>query len=85
MGEVGGVQELASIFCCEVGSSSDGRPLDLLLRLPQFGILLLEGCRRTWYVGRNFICPSVVGVPLLRVHSLVHPLIFYHYLLFLLT
>jgi hypothetical protein len=50
MGEVGGVQELASIFCCEVGSSSDGRPLDLLLRLPQFGILLLEGCRRTWYV-----------------------------------
>jgi hypothetical protein len=79
MGEVGGVEELAGLLCCEVGSSSNGMPLDLPLKLPQVGIVLLRGWRRAWQVGRNFICSRLVCVLLLSVHSLVHPLIFYHY------
>jgi hypothetical protein len=85
MGEVGGVEELAGLLCCELGSSSNVVPLDLLLRQSQVGILLLKGWRRAWQVGRNFICPRVVGRLLLSVYSLVHPLIFYWYSLFLLT
>lgn len=49
MGEVGGVEELAGLLCCDVGSSSNGMPLDLPLKLPQVGIVLLRGWRR---VGR---------------------------------
>lgn len=58
MGEVGSVEELAGLLCCEVGSSSNVMPLDLLLRPYQVGILLLKGWRRAWQVGRNFICPK---------------------------